>query len=394
MTRTVSLLHVSDLHFSRRTIDDSKVVIASFLQSVQSRQSMGENPDIIVFSGDLANDADETEIYQLLFDEVIAPLVGLTSARLVTLPGNHDAQRSAIRPRMNRDLSIIHEVKSRKQLNEYCRSEDFTNLVAPRFAQFTDLQRCIDASELIFENAISRVYHFSDLDVAVMTLNTAAFTLAGIDGHSDYGSLLVPEALVVEAIDHLPDDCYRIISAHHPSEWLEEICRKDLEMLIAKTFDLHLFGHVHEARPSMIVDPAGSVYRNQSGALYSNRNRFNGYTLISVITAQKHLRAEIHSYFDGRREFDVATNVCPGGTVYSSNVAQSAFSEVITRKVLSQLAAWLENVMVPHLRHILDDGFAKRPVSEVFVEPPLTRGPRRAVDADDLDGPDPRGSLT
>jgi predicted MPP superfamily phosphohydrolase len=96
MSRPINILHLTDFHYSKRKEHDQRIVIDALLADIAKLSDGTLKPDLIVFSGDLVDNADEESIYDLFFDSLLEPLSKVArcgESRIVISAGNHDAHR-------------------------------------------------------------------------------------------------------------------------------------------------------------------------------------------------------------------------------------------------------------------------------------------------------------
>src|SRR5207253_898970 len=88
--------------------------------------------------------------------------------------------------------------------------------------------------------------------------------------------------VVDKAADQLKGCDVSIAIMHHPLDWLAAWDAKTAKIPLFINFDLILFGHVHEAMPSLIQNTIGNCLLAQGGCLYISRDYFNGYQIVDV----------------------------------------------------------------------------------------------------------------
>ena len=165
----------------------------------------------------------------------------------------------------------------------------------------------------------------------------------------------------------------RVLVGHHPLDWLTEHASDDTRRLLERHFFLYLHGHLHEPISASISSTIGRAVVHQSGALYSGRERYNGYAVIEVNRERGYAEVNLRSFYKKREEFDVATDVVENGRWYSSEQALAFWSRLQPRLEVSEILRWIRDRVQSALQEELDEGFSDRPVSEVFVPPKLTR---------------------
>ena len=99
MTEVVTILHLSDLHFSTKWDFKQNPVIQAFLKDVASNETIRRRPNLIIFSGDIVNNPDEKDVYLRLVEFIDATMkaTGIHERHLVFCPGNHDVSFSALK---------------------------------------------------------------------------------------------------------------------------------------------------------------------------------------------------------------------------------------------------------------------------------------------------------
>lgn len=63
MSRIINVLHLSDLHYSRRDGHNINVVLDALLKDLASAKNGSLKPDFVIFSGDLVQAADDPDIF-------------------------------------------------------------------------------------------------------------------------------------------------------------------------------------------------------------------------------------------------------------------------------------------------------------------------------------------
>lgn len=395
-TSTINILHLSDLHFSTKDAAksfDQSVLLDALKDDLRFTCERGDRPDIVVFSGDLANAADEDEVYYELHSrliEDISRLTGCSDERIFLCPGNHDLQRSALKDCKEKQQGIwsAFAEHGRDALNAAYINGDLFDIAEAKFKRFNEFHQYFGSGNSTLDDGIVRIDHVPHLPLDIISVNTALLSSGGLDGFpKDERRLLVPEAAIVKAINLCRKDSLRILVTHHPFGWLAEGCEQDISEAISGKVDFHLFGHMHYPNPHGIVHAKASVVVNQSGALYQGRKRYNGYAHISVDPAQRHSRVWARSYFDKLRKFDDGLDVVDGGKFYSSAESKKFWYELSKRISPEELRGWIDAHLLPAARRSFSEGLVDRSNHQLFVPPPLVK--EEAVqDAKDDDLPE------
>lgn len=93
MTAKLTILHLSDLHYSAEKRSDLQIIIGALLKDIQNLSAEGINPDIIIFTGDLVHPGSEETLFAEAKKDFIDPLLEVSNVlpeNFFLVPGNHD----------------------------------------------------------------------------------------------------------------------------------------------------------------------------------------------------------------------------------------------------------------------------------------------------------------
>jgi predicted MPP superfamily phosphohydrolase len=372
----VNLLHISDLHYNRHWDSNQKIVYEAFLKDLRSSNSKILRPDIIIFSGDIVRDGDDNESFSLVKKNFIEPLLedtGLDKDRFFLIPGNHDVQRGAISKRISVQESLEDQLSERDKLNEFYASNPHHEYIRQKLNNFLSMKESLDNNSVIASDLFFDACYVRELDIALACINTAWMSRGGLSDRSDRQHLLVPEFSVRRALEAFPETKVKILVGHHPLDWLADYAHQDMRRLLERGFNMYLHGHMHEPIAASVHSTIGHTLMHQSGALYTDRRRYNGYSLISVSPTHGHAQVNLRSFYERREQFDAAVDVVSDGRWYSSNAAKAFFERLPIPLEATKVFQWVTERLTPFLKETLDEGFGDRPVSETFVPPRLAK---------------------
>jgi predicted MPP superfamily phosphohydrolase len=254
MTRTINILHISDFHFTRKSEAYNQSVILDAFRDDLKRICDGPlAPDLVVFSGDLVNAADDEDVYLYLYDELLDPISRLTRCserRFVLCPGNHDAHRNIVKAELRYQQGLATALSNRDALNDDYLSGTLGAYVQRKFFHFRDICHELGVAGSALGDSLVCIDHFDDLLVDVVTANSAWMTWAGEGEHKDWKQLLIPEAAIRNAFKQAKPNHLKLFVTHHPSEWLTEYSESDVAAVIDGAVDVHLYGHMHDPKPA------------------------------------------------------------------------------------------------------------------------------------------------
>ncbi|MBI4852287.1 MAG: metallophosphoesterase [Acidobacteria bacterium] len=257
MARTVTWLHLSDLHVGSKNFDlDSQDVLETLLNDLRKlQQSNGLIPDLIFFTGDIAfgqidNQKGKTLTDQYVFAQrlidkiryIFIPEVQLSNVFLV--PGNHDVNRYKTTAATNMYLSQakINDIQSHidKSDNDWKgfmqRLEDYEQFLEAN--KYDHLLQ--DRSRLIY----TTIREISGVRIGIAGFNSVWSSC----GDGEKGKLwLAGDWMCNNLWRKLQDAHISIALIHHPINWFrpEEDNRLLLNKLERK-FNFLLHGHEHQ----------------------------------------------------------------------------------------------------------------------------------------------------
>ena len=273
--RTVTWLHLSDIHFTaRRDSYDRRVVLTALADAAKELCNKGRRPDLVFFTGDLANFGKEDEYAEAsaFFDSLLGA-VELPRERLFVVPGNHDVDRTAA-PDLVRTLETVAESDKffdpdREPARHFLRLAAFRQWHDDYFASARTQSR--SASHASSMRPI--VVTVRGLHVAVLPINSALFAFDS----QDHGKLWIGRRALCEAtaeIDRVkagrPRPDIAVALLHHPLDWLHDAERAQIKAELRRSVDFVLRGHLHENDFEAVVYPGSrtGAFHMASGASY------------------------------------------------------------------------------------------------------------------------------
>lgn len=376
-TKVFSLLHVSDFHFSKRKAREQVIVVDALVKDLETICIGHRRPDIVLFTGDLVNAAGVESHFEAhdFFIDRLAKATGCSDERIFIVPGNHDAARSVVDTQADAHREWQTKSNDMAAMNSLFDDGTFESLRRSKFDHFHDLEQLLSDASPIFSNAFVTIHRVEPLNTDVVIFNTALLTTTGQHGFEpDSGRLAVAEYAVLDAMKALTPNSFRIFATHHPLHWLSETSAKFLRGIIQQNAAMHLFGHMHEPLTLHASSYEGELYSDQAGAIFAGRERYIGYSLISVEPTKHLFETHLRSFYKDRREFDAAIDVLPDGKFYSSQEARQ-FWRGIAAPVDDK--AFRDHLVDDCLPTLLVDpeqaSIGEKKMHEIFVPAPMKR---------------------
>lgn len=277
-TNVFRWLHISDIHQGMNQHDEKqKQAFRELLEHVSFQVSRFGAPDFLFVTGDVAQSgaaAQYRDVQQNLFEPLRKRLAN-PSLKILTVPGNHDLDRSEI------DFEGIARNAYHKAL-----APDTTLPILQKrrtamnlsFQAYTDWEKTITKSD--GEHWLNRPNGARSCqplpkkfpELWMVQINTA-WTAWGEDGNKelDEQGLCCGRLMLAKAFSEIPEDAMCIVLGHHPITWLEKECQADMEAMLSKYRAIYLHGHMHLPDTSR-----GSRFNDyisvQGGAVYQAYN--------------------------------------------------------------------------------------------------------------------------
>jgi predicted phosphodiesterase len=361
------LLHITDLHYApnnpfqtaliKALLDDLKIQFAK------------DPAELIVFSGDLVNNPDEQQIYAEFEKHFLTPVlttVDLKPTDVVFCPGNHDISFKAVGEWGDERKKMIAALRDPDALAKHLAAAPTKSYVAELSAPFFELVKRHGAN---WDSSLSHVYNFPDRKASFVALNTA-FGCGTEGSEYDRGKLAIFASDALAAFQQVPTGHQVFSLAHHTMSDLNEAAHREILPVISKFSDIHFYGHVHLPRPAQETAPGTSCFMVQGGALYENKNIYNGYAIVDA-GPSKEVMVQYRTYYPDRMEFDVGTNASEGGVFYNSPAAEAYWSKANSIPDNDDVCLWLMETAAG-IEAELDKTITDRTLTDTFVDPVIT----------------------
>ena len=288
MAKTVTWLHISDLHTSNRTGWDAERVLRKLKADLcYMEQEHRLHPDLIFFTGDAAfgqmpgeSLSDQYKGVHNFFESVrksFDPIIPQSSVFIV--PGNHDVNRDAVN---SGDHLLLDSQRSMDFVNSQIQNlktewKSIMNRLAD-YRSFLDVNgyaHLLQDKDRLTYSVDRSIYE--DVVVRVVGLNSAWSCY-----HDDEkGHLwLAGRWQIAHASQQRPNALISVLLMHHPMNWFVQYeDRQGLRNEIRSDFSFHLHGHEHEGW----VEQSNNHTRIAAGACYeTSESSQNGYNFVRL----------------------------------------------------------------------------------------------------------------
>lgn len=391
-TSLLSILHISDFHFTKRKSRDQQVVVDALIDDLEQLCIGHRRPDLVIFSGDLVNWGgvdSHAGAYDFLLARV-AEATGCSDERMFIAPGNHDLSQAAVTASKAEHQEWRAAAGDANAMNSLFDGNAFEEIAQKKFEAYFELERYLSDGSLRHRNQFASVYWIAALNIDIVVLNTA---MLSVGGHKEFppdeGLLAVPEYALLDAARALTQGSYRVYVTHHPFNMLSESAARILRRSIEENAHVHLYGHMHDPESRNSVGFRGQLFSDQAGAVFTQRTQaYIGYSLISVDRTTGYYETHLRTYFDDRKAFDEARDVVTNGKFYSSQEASQFWRKVATPIDDSAFRKHLAGTALDAFTAEMKENESDWEAHELFVPPPMKRTPNQSVAGDGLKSSD------
>lgn len=295
MTRSLTWLHLSDLHARQRSDWDSRQVTDSLVHDLKAMQKEhGLRPDFVFITGDLAFGAVDRETmadqYQLVRNFLDAvrtafePEIPIRDLYLV--PGNHDVDRGEITPDQTDWLR-----KSSRQLSEILGAmgdgKKQWRTWMERLANYRHFLTGYGLLHLVPNNLDQHLIWADEREIADIRVGIAGLNSAwSCAGQDEKGKLwLGSDWQIAQIKQNMGPVNFTFALVHHPGSWFTPLEGPNVMRRLRQEFAIVLHGHEHD--DWVDVDSDGRLVLS-AGACYNSSWMSNGYSFGRLDLDQSH----------------------------------------------------------------------------------------------------------
>lgn len=391
----ITILHISDFHFSSARRRDQRIVVDSLIKDLKDNCIGYRKPDVLMFTGDLVQAAG-VDLHDDAYDFLLSPVaevVGLSDERVFIAPGNHDVETEVVEGCA--DLHSAWRGMDSEKLNEEYANGLFSDVLSEKFKSYRELDKYLSDDLKVYSNDFGSVHRLPNIGLDIIIFNTAALSKGGSKKlPKDEGEMAIPEYAALELCDKLSGD-FCIAVTHHPLQSLNEQSSRVLRRNIQSKSNIHLFGHMHDPSIENIQAMDGNVYSSQAGAIFTHRTKnYIGYSIISYSRRTGSVETVLRRYYSDRSVFDADIGRVSGGIFYPTVDSRNFWKNQVAPFDESNLKLHIAEVGPIEIFRNRESAENEREVLEHFVAPPIIRqfSPNE-VDGDGRERKDPNVSV-
>lgn len=274
----MNILHISDFHYKTGTkfIVRQQQAIQHFIKSGKIEEEI----DLIIFSGDLVNNGENSEDFNEAYNMLIQPLLdycNIDESRVFICPGNHDVNRKEV---LNSIVTVLDSMTSDEKLNEFLKEKDYQYSLKATENYNKFIEKKIGNIHDSFNPMFTTHKRLIDqTQIGIVSINSAWRSV----GKNDNNNLLFPTDKLHEALGFLGATDFNILLLHHPLSDFREFNSSNLEDIIHKNFNLVLTGHIHKNKDSInLLNNTDVIFIGAPAALSLDPNSQIGIGIIKI----------------------------------------------------------------------------------------------------------------
>ena len=283
--RPVRIVHISDLHFSKKRPADRDDVLSGLLTDVALLRREVGDLHLIVVTGDIA-DRGTPEEYSLAatwLEEQLCAAAALPRARIRVVAGNHDVDRTVGKKTARATAAALVADEDRAEVEEYLGDPAERQSILVRQAAFLDFARR-------YHPTADGPWWTELIELNGWRVNLTGLNSAWLSGFNktEHGKVQDARHLLVgmwqcqKLLPAVGSGDLSIALLHHPWEDLAEWERRDVEERVRHRCNVVLRGHLHDQRPRLISDPDRGQLELAAGASYAGSKWKNGWQLVEL----------------------------------------------------------------------------------------------------------------
>ena len=327
----ISWLHLSDLHIGKDSFNET-VVLDSLLDDVKKTiKEKAIHLDFIFITGDISFSGQKDQYNTAKqFINRLSKITGVEKNSIITVPGNHDVDRSSI-PDLCKDAAtrltdrnkVTKYISDNNIRGQYLSSlSNYMAFIAQEFPWATDVQK----KPLSF--TVNKT--IDDVPVSILALNSAWLAFSEKD---EKGNLVVGEKQVRDALGKCEQSRLTIALMHHPFSWLKWFDCQDVEGILSNRADFILSGHEHRASLIGKGSVLGKAFSISAGATYEDREELNSYSIVKCNVDEGIAACYFREYIDRDGGYWADDNTLSNAVKDGKIVVQYRNSIIVTEPI-------------------------------------------------------------
>lgn len=361
---TISILHISDVHFGcSDDVGDQDRILSALQTAVGGRQ---KKIHCVVFTGDLTQRANYVEFQQ--GQDWLISLCDLVNAPCIIVPGNHDIRREKAEKKILRSAYQDREAFGRwrddifKAPNHVQPFLDWFQQAKEEFPQLVNQWKSNPAIDVV-------KLSLAGVDCQFVCLNTALLSCDdGDDPDGGDKKLCVDiKGLNGSLKNRIAEDTLVLAVGHHPPQSLASWNKASLEEVLGQATGPHVYchGHVHRAENQAAYGGSGSGYFSGSaGAAYPGSEYVKQFAILTVDLGEKIITPTVYKFADKSGLWVIDNELSEPVPARLPKVRSEIQGDNLDRTAPTQSRCWANP-----FADVIANGIPPQDIHRLFVEP-------------------------
>ncbi|MGH0973251.1 metallophosphoesterase [Bacillus paranthracis] len=387
-------IHLSDFHISKENLSELKnYILNPLINDLKDLHSQKEI-DFIFFTGDLIDKggasfesiAEAFKAFEVEVIDYITSELGIPKERFIINPGNHDILRTA--DDSIQELGLKSYFKDLNAINDFMKNKEQYSNSTKRIHAYNKFE------EELYKNSLNTNINYFET-VHKYTIGGCKIGITSLNSswrcydNEDSGNLLISEKQIMDSVGMIEDCDVKVALIHHPIKDLSTVEQKLIKSRLNSSFDLLLFGHVHNTDTYQFSDMTGTSINSVSPSAWTE-NRYNtdyeylnGYVLIDYEYANC-CTFTYRCYSNIKNAFITNTQLgMEEGKSFFSCPNKTALESLKKKeKIIQRLDAVYTETVNEHLLTYNTDTIAPKKLNDLFVMPKIVQKNEDFVEED------------
>jgi hypothetical protein len=274
-------IHLSDLHYRDNWEENQGIVLQEFFKDLKKQIDLAPSDEYyLIMSGDFVLAGEDIKLFDKVFNLFDSELVRLNISKFnrFCVPGNHDVERNFLEKKFVEHDAVVKRNMNEKEFNDYIQLPD--NIFREKFHNYFSFTSKFSTPGNRENEFFTGVGYKLNQDVSIYCLNTSLCSSGGYKEINDKGFLAIDTRNIHKWLS-VNDAKFKILVMHHPIDWLTEWAQEELNILLKKSFNLCLFGHIHSQDYHYKIIKENALVECSAPPLFTNKKEELGYSIFS-----------------------------------------------------------------------------------------------------------------
>lgn len=266
----IRILHLSDFHYKESHDADFVSIGKKISEAIEGKQI-----DLVIFSGDLVFDTNQTHTLWKAAKCLLNPIETTTKLphnQILIAPGNHDMKRDAEMEMVSQAFSTFN---SYQDVDKFASNDGQLNLSLANFENYNQfIKEYYEVEMDVHPLYVCTTVNIKDKKIGLIAFNSA---WRSKKSEEDRGKLLFPVFVVKDALSKMNECDLILCNQHHNLSDYTDSVSQEIENLINEKCHILFTGHYHKAGIHTSHDSEIGLLHLVAPAAYNRDDKFSHY---------------------------------------------------------------------------------------------------------------------